>query len=228
MMKAVIFDLDGSLVDSMWIWKAIDMEYLGKFGIELPPDLQDSIGGKSFTETAIYFKERFQIPDSLEQIKEDWNRMAYDKYANEVPLKPGVREFLDYCREHQIRLGIATSNSRELVDNIVRTHELIDYFDCVMTGCEVAKGKPAPDIYLAVAKQLEVAPADCLVFEDIVQGIQAGKAAGMQVCAVDDAFSRAQEKEKRNLADYYIHHYNEVMDILLSEQNTEQMERNGF
>lgn len=228
MMKAVIFDLDGSLVDSMWIWKAIDMEYLGKFGIELPPDLQDSIGGKSFTETAIYFKERFQIPDSLEQIKEDWNRMAYDKYANEVPLKPGVREFLDYCMEHQIRLGIATSNSRELVDNIVRTHELIDYFDCVMTGCEVAKGKPAPDIYLAVAKQLEVAPADCLVFEDIVQGIQAGKAAGMQVCAVDDAFSKTQEKEKRNLADYYIHHYNEVMDILLSEQNTEQMERNGF
>lgn len=228
MMKAVIFDLDGSLVDSMWIWKAIDMEYLGKFGIELPPDLQDSIGGKSFTETAIYFKERFQIPDSLEQIKEDWNRMAYDKYANEVPLKPGVREFLDYCMEHQIRLGIATSNSRELVDNIVRTHELIDYFDCVMTGCEVAKGKPAPDIYLAVAKQLKAAPADCLVFEDIVQGIQAGKAAGMQVCAVDDAFSRAQEKEKRNLADYYIHHYNEVMDILLSEQNTEQMERNGF
>lgn len=216
MVKAVIFDLDGSLVDSMWIWKAIDIEYLGKFGIELPPDLQDSIGGKSFTETAIYFKERFQISDSLEQIKEDWNRMAYDKYANEVPLKPGVREFLNYCREHQIRLGIATSNSRELVDNIVRTHVLADYFDCVMTGCEVAKGKPAPDIYLAVAKQLEVAPADCLVFEDIVQGIQAGKAAGMQVCAVDDAFSRAQEKEKRNLADYYIHHYNEVMDILLS------------
>ena len=216
MVKAVIFDLDGSLVDSMWIWKAIDIEYLGKFGIELPPDLQDSIGGKSFTETAIYFKERFQISDSLEQIKEDWNRMAYDKYANEVPLKPGVREFLNYCREHQIRLGIATSNSRELVDNIVRTHDLADYFDCVMTGCEVAKGKPAPDIYLAVAKQLEVAPADCLVFEDIVQGIQAGKAAGMQVCAVDDAFSRAQEKEKRNLADYYIHHYNEVMNILLS------------
>lgn len=216
MVKAVIFDLDGSLVDSMWIWKAIDIEYLGKFGIELPPDLQDSIGGKSFTETAIYFKERFQISDSLEQIKEDWNRMAYDKYANEVPLKPGVREFLNYCREHQIRLGIATSNSRELVDNIVRTHDLADYFDCVMTGCEVAKGKPAPDIYLAVAKQLEVASADCLVFEDIVQGIQAGKAAGMQVCAVDDAFSRAQEKEKRNLADYYIHHYNEVMDILLS------------
>lgn len=216
MVKAVIFDLDGSLVDSMWIWKAIDIEYLGKFGIELPPDLQDSIGGKSFTETAIYFKERFQISDSLEHIKEDWNRMAYDKYANEVPLKPGVREFLNYCREHQIRLGIATSNSRELVDNIVRTHDLADYFDCVMTGCEVAKGKPAPDIYLAVAKQLEVAPADCLVFEDIVQGIQAGKAAGMQVCAVDDAFSRAQEKEKRNLADYYIHHYNEVMDILLS------------
>lgn len=215
MIKAVIFDLDGSLVDSMWIWKAIDEEYLGRYGIALPPDLQSSIGGRSFTETAVYFKERFAIPDSLEKIKAEWNRMAWNKYAKEVPLKAGAREFLDYCLAHQIRLGIATSNSRELADNILSVHQLEPYFDCVMTGCEVEKGKPAPDIYLAVARELHTSPADCLVFEDIVQGIQAGKAAGMCVCAVDDAFSSAQEEQKRKLADYYIHHYQEAIEGIL-------------
>ena len=84
--KAVIFDLDGSLVDSMWIWRDIDIENLGRFGIELPKELQTEIEGKSFSETADYFKERFDIPDSLEQMKEDWNRMAWDKYMNEVML----------------------------------------------------------------------------------------------------------------------------------------------
>lgn len=217
MFKAVIFDMDGSLVDSMWIWKAIDIEYLGRFGIELPEDLQDSIGGKSFTETAVYFKERFQLPDSIEQIKEAWNRMAWDKYEREVPLKKGVEGFLLRCKEQGILLGIATSNSRELVDNIVKVHHLDDYFTCVMTGCEVEKGKPAPDIYLAVANRLGVKPQECLVFEDIVQGIQAGQAADMKVCAVDDAFSKAQEEEKRRLADYYIEDYTQLTDSLSAE-----------
>lgn len=202
--KAVIFDLDGSLVDSMWLWKAIDIEYLGKFGISLPEDLQANIEGMSFHETAIYFKEFFSIPDSLEQIKEDWNRMAWDKYANEVPLKPGIPEFLAGCRKRGILLGIATSNSRELVENIISVHGLKGDFACIMTGCDVGKGKPAPDIYLAVAERLGVKPAQCLVFEDIVPGILAGKNAGMRVCAVEDLYSIPQRDKKSELADYYI------------------------
>ena len=87
--KAVIFDLDGSLVDSMWIWKDIDIEYLGRFGISLPPNLQSEIEGKSFSETAVFFKERFQIPDSIEQMKQDWNEMAWQKYIHDVDRKSG-------------------------------------------------------------------------------------------------------------------------------------------
>ena len=79
-LEAVIFDLDGSLVDSMWMWKKIDMEYLERFGISLPENLQQEIEGMSFVETAGYFKEHFQIPDSIEEIGETWNRMAWDKY----------------------------------------------------------------------------------------------------------------------------------------------------
>lgn len=204
---AVIFDLDGSLVDSMWMWRAIDIEYLGRFGIPLPEDLQSKIEGMSFSETAVYFKEFFHIPDSLEKIKDDWNRMAWDKYTNEVPLKPGIPEFLRGCREHGIKLGIATSNSRELVENIVEVHKLRDYFSCIMTGCDVAHGKPAPDIYLAVSEKLRVNPERCLVFEDIIPGIQAGKSAGMKVCAVEDAYSLQTKDNKKALADFYIEDY---------------------
>lgn len=204
---AVIFDLDGSLVDSMWMWRAIDIEYLGRFGIPLPEDLQSKIEGMSFSETAVYFKEFFHIPDSLEKIKADWNRMAWDKYTNKVPLKPGIPEFLEGCRKNRIMLGIATSNSRELVENIADVHNLRDYFTCIMTGCDVAHGKPAPDIYLAVAEKLNVKPEKCLVFEDIIPGIQAGISAGMKVCAVEDAYSLHAKESKQSLADFYIEDY---------------------
>ena len=209
--KAVIFDLDGSLVDSMWMWRAIDIEYLGRFGIPLPEDLQSRIEGMSFSETAVYFKEHFPIPDSIDQIKEDWNRMAWDKYANEVPLKPGIPEFLERCREEGIKLGIATSNSRQLVENIAKVHNLRNYFSCIMTGCDVAHGKPSPDIYLAAAKGLDCPPSECLVFEDIIPGIQAGKAAGMRVCAVEDAYSVNDRERKKALADYYISDYYAIL-----------------
>ncbi|MCD7725978.1 MAG: HAD family phosphatase [Clostridiales bacterium] len=211
MVKAVIFDLDGSLVDSMWIWHAIDIEYLGKFGIAMPKMLQKEIGGKSFSETAVYFKERFQLPDTLQQIKDDWNRMAWDKYTHQAPIKNGVREVLEYCHAHHILMGIATSNSRELVDNIVSVHRLEQYISCIVTGCEVPKGKPAPDVYLAVAQKLGVLPEECLVFEDIVDGIIAGKSAGMKVCAVYDKHSEDQDEEKRRLADYYTYEFKELI-----------------
>ena len=198
--KAVIFDLDGSLVDSMWIWRDIDIEYLGRFGIEIPDNLQKDIEGKSFSETAVYFKERFAIPQSLEEIKATWNQMAQDKYLHEVPFKQGIPEFLSCCKDRGIKLGIATSNSRELVENVLNVHGILDYFECIKTGSDGLKGKPAPDIYLTVADLLQVSPADCLVFEDVIKGIQAGKNAGMQVCAVEDAYSaiHREEKKKRN------------------------------
>ena len=210
-MDAVIFDLDGTLVDSMWMWHQIDVEYLAKYGLTVPEGLQGEIEGFSFSETAVYFKERFQIPESPEEIKRTWNEMAWDKYMHEVPLKPGAAEFLKRCKERGILLGIATSNSRELVENVAAVHGFRDYFSCIMTSCDVGKGKPAPDIYLAVAGQLHVKPERCLVFEDIIPGIQAGKNAGMKVCAVEDAYSLPQAEEKKAAADFYIRDYSELL-----------------
>lgn len=211
--KALIFDMDGSLVDSMWVWKDIDIEYLGRFGISIPEDLQKSIEGMSFTETAEYFKKRFMLKDSIDEIKSAWNEMAWEKYRTRVMLKPGARELLEYCRQHGIKLGIATSNSRQIVDMVLSERKITEYFSCIMTSCEAKKGKPAPDIYLLTAQQLGVEPKECLVFEDIVFGIQAGKSAGMYVCAVEDAYSAYQRKEKMALADHYIKDFTEIREV---------------
>ncbi len=210
---AVIFDLDGTLVDSMWMWKSIDIEYLKRFGIELPKDLQKCVEGMSFSETAIYFKERFDLPDSLDEIKSAWNQMAWEKYMKEVPLKDGVKEFLVHLKEQNIPAGIATSNSRELAELVVERHGIREYFSSIRTSCEVAKGKPSPDIYLLVAKDLGVKPERCLVFEDVIHGVMAGKNANMMVCAVHDDFSKKDEEEKIKLADYYVNSMKEVLEF---------------
>lgn len=208
--QAVIFDMDGTLIDSMWMWKSIDIEYLGRFGIPLPPGLQRKIEGMSFSETAAYFKKEFDIPDEIEAIKKDWNQMAWVKYKEQVTVKEGVFEFLKYLREHGVKTGIATSNSSQLTEMVLKERGLLDYFDAVHTSCEVERGKPYPDIYQYVAKQLGVQPEHCLVFEDVAQGIQAGKSANMKVCAVFDEYSVGQDEEKKRLADYYIHSFNEL------------------
>lgn len=208
--QAVIFDLDGSLADSMWIWPQIDEEYLARFGIRLEKPIGGAVDGMSFSETARYFKERFSLPDDTEKIKNDWNEMALEKYSTLVFLKEGAEAFISECRERGIRLGMATSNSRHLVDAFLHARRLKDRFDCVMTSCEVAHGKPSPDIYLAVAAGLGVEPEKCLVFEDVIPGIQAGKYAGMQVCAVEDSYSMDQNEKKRLLADGYIRSFTEL------------------
>ena len=209
--KAVLFDLDGTLVDSMWMWPQIDVEFLGRFGYYCPGDLERAVEGMSFSETAAYFKERFSLPMTLEEIKECWSQMAMDKYRTQVPLKPGALEFLRYCKDQGIATGIATSNGRPIVDAVIEALQIGEYFQEVATACEVEKGKPEPDIYLEVARRLQVAPEDCLVFEDVPAGILAGKRAGMTVLAVEDDFSRELSGEKKALADGYICDYSELL-----------------
>lgn len=209
--EAVIFDLDGTLVDSMWMWKDIDREYLGRYSLELPPDLQNEIEGMSYTETARYFQARFRIPRTLDQIKKDWEEMAFEKYTRQVPLKPGAGTFLKEIKKRGIRTGIATSNGKGLVEAVTRVHGLDQSIDSIRTACEVDHGKPAPDIYLMVAHDVGVDPCRCLVFEDIPMGILAGKNAGMKVCAVADPFSEDRLEQKKQLADYYITGFDDVL-----------------
>ncbi|MEG1504888.1 MAG: HAD family phosphatase [Lachnospiraceae bacterium] len=206
--KGVIFDLDGTLVDSMWLWPAVDEEYMNKYALTMPERFHEKIEGMSFTETARYFLEEFpDLHQSIEQVQTEWLDMTLEKYTTQVTLKPGALEFITELKKRGIKFGIATSNTRKLVDATLKALGVDAFFDSVRTACEVSAGKPAPDVYLKVAQDLHTAPKNCLVFEDVPMGILAGKNAGMTVCGVDDDFSRNQEKRKKELADYYIKDY---------------------
>ena len=205
--------MDGSLVDSMWIWPEVDRIYMEKYGLEQPADFHKAIEGKSYTETAQYFVDTFHdLHRSVEQVKKEWKEMTLELYSTKVLPKPGAVEFLKAMKERGVLLGIATSNDRVLAEAALKAQGIFRYFDSVRTSCEVAAGKPAPDVYLKVAEDLRVSPETCLVFEDVLNGILAGKNAGMEVCAVDDEFSRPDEQEKKRLADYFIHDFYEIRD----------------
>ena len=208
--EAIIFDLDGTLIDSMGIWREIDIEYLGQHGFELPEDLQRSIEGKCMHDVAIYMKDRFSLPEDLETIEATWNEMAEYKYSHEIKMKEGVGRLIQYAKDHGIRMGIATSNSRRLTEAFLKSNGLTETFDYVLTGCETFKSKPDPEVYFAAASGLNTDPSKCLVFEDITRGILAGKNAGMRVCGVEDEHSRWSRDEKIALSDYYIETYNDI------------------
>jgi haloacid dehalogenase superfamily, subfamily IA, variant 3 with third motif having DD or ED/haloacid dehalogenase superfamily, subfamily IA, variant 1 with third motif having Dx(3-4)D or Dx(3-4)E len=216
--QAVIFDMDGTLIDSMWVWDEIDHDFFSERGFDFTDAYQKEIEGMSFTETAAYTKQLYQLAETVEELKQIWNEMARQKYAEAVELKPGAVQFLAHCRQQGIKMGIATSNSRELIRIIADKYDFHSYIDVIVTSCDVSKGKPAPDVYLEAARQLGVNPKNCLVFEDVIAGILAGKNAGMKVCAVEDAYSADQKEKKIEIADYYIEDYFNIIDFKLAKQ----------
>ncbi len=216
--QAVIFDIDGTLVDSMSLWHDIDIEYFGILGIPMPATLQKDIEGMSFTETAHYFKDTFQLDKDIEDIKLDWIRMAHEKYLYEVSAKPGARRYMSFLKEHGIKIGVATSNEKGLAMAALAPHGFTEKVDSIRTACEVNAGKPAPDIYLKVAEDLGVAPKNCLVFEDIPNGMRAGKNAGMTVIGVKDINSDKHMDEILSICDYFIEDYFELLDGKLEVQ----------
>lgn len=211
--QAVIFDIDGTLVDSMGVWHDIDIEYFKLLEIPMPPTIQKDIEGMSFTETAVYFKETFRIEEkTVEDIKLDWIRMAQEKYLYEIKAKPGAKEYISFLKEKGIKIGCATSNDRRLAMAALQPHGWTSKVNALRTACEVNAGKPAPDIYLKVAAELGVAPENCLVFEDIPNGMRAGKAAGMTVIGVEDERAKKYKEEIDTICDYFIEDYYELLE----------------
>lgn len=209
--KAIIFDIDGTLIDSMGVWSDIDDIFLEKYGLEEPEGFHEGMEGKSYSETAQYFLDLFPtLTHTREELEQEWHEMAYEFYATKLKLKPGALDFIKATYENGMKLGIATSNNRDLAEAALVNNGVNKYMSSIWTACEAKAGKPNPAVYLCVAKDLGVEPANCLVFEDVPMGILAGKNAGMKVCAVDDKFSAAQEDKKRKLADYYLKDYNDI------------------
>ena len=207
--KAAIFDLDGTLVDSMWVWEQIDIDFLKSKGYTPPKDLKDDITHLTFNQTAEYFKNRFNLSDSIDEITDTWHNMAYSFYSSKVKLKPGVISFLNKLKSLDIKIGLATSNSIPLLEATLKNNGIYHLFDAITVTEEVKKSKENPDVYLLCANKLNVAPENCIVFEDIIAAVKGAKLAGMRVIGVYDKASEDQEELLSKACDKYIYDYNE-------------------
>lgn len=212
--KAAIFDMDGTIVDSMWVWRKIDFDYLSARNLSIPDDLKQDIEHLSFEDTAKYFKKRFNIQDSVETIMDEWNQMAYDEYAKRVELKSGAKEFIVSLKNAGIKVGLATSNCDLLLETTLKRFNIYHHFDTIVTTNQVSRSKAFPDIYLLAAEKLNVKPDDCIVFEDILAAINGAKAAGMKVVAVEDDHSIDDRHLIKKHADQYITEFHELNAVI--------------
>jgi HAD superfamily hydrolase (TIGR01509 family) len=210
--KGAIFDLDGTLIDSMGVWKNLDKDFLQKSGVTVPQDIDKVIKNLSFQDAAVYFKEKFHLSQTIAEIMEEWNKMVFDEYAFRIGLKPGVREYLIYLKTQGIKIGLATSNTRKLTEVVLRNNNVYDYFEVIKTSNEVERDKNFPDIYLLCAEELQLEPEQCVVFEDILPGILSAKAAGMKTVGVYDQYSKHEWEEIKMNATLCISSFEELTE----------------
>lgn len=213
-MKAAIFDLDGTLIDSMGLWDQIGRDFLAARGITAPDDLSRAVKNLSFGATAEYYIRRFSLTDSSATLVKIWNAMAYREYAENTELKPGVRAYLIKLNNNGTKMGIATALDRELAGVVLRRHQLLPFFQTIVTVAEIGAEKEQPDIFLRVAQRLAVNPRECVVFEDCLPAVQGAKQAGMKVWAVYDPASDHERQEIEQIADRYIQNFEEDLSNL--------------
>lgn len=202
--RGAIFDLDGTLLDSLWVWDEIDKRFLLRRGIDPPSDYLSVVNGMEFMQAAVYTIERFRLHERPESLCEEWSALAREAYAQEIPLKPYAKEYLAYLAGRGVRLGIATSSRPELYIPALERAGVHRLFSAATVTSEVPRGKQFPDVYLETAKRLGVSPADCAVFEDILHGVKSAKSAGFYTVGVADAYSAADKEEICRTADRYV------------------------
>ena len=202
--SAAIFDLDGTIADSLWVWNLIDEKFFDRRGILLPQDYKDTIKGMGFSQAAAYTKRRFALEQSEQEIVGEWYSMAIEEYSYNIRIKAGVREYLEYLQGVGVKIGLATASGRELFEPLLKNNGIYDFFDAFATTDEAGRDKTFPDVYLLCAKRLFAQPCNCMVFEDILPGVRSSKSAGMQVTGVFDRFSETERQAVEAEADFFI------------------------
>src|SRR5712671_2641883 len=183
---AVIFDLDGVLADSEPWWNQIDAKLLAEYGVSYRGEYHRNVLGVNYRLAVEFYKNAFHISASVEELLRRRGEIATDFFANRVSLFPFAKTTLEQLREMKLQLAVATSSVSASARPFLERTGIRSLFSVVITGDEVQQGKPHPDIYLLAANKLGISPEACLVIEDSLAGIAAGKAANMRVAAIPD------------------------------------------
>lgn len=199
----LIFDLDGTLIDSNGVWVEVDKIFLARRNAPYTKEYYDGVAHTILTNCAVFTKEYLNLSESCEEIIAEWMDLAKGQY-NDVPLKTGVRAYLDRCREAGHRMVIFTACVPEHCKAAIEHHGLAPYFEKIIYAQEMGTDKKSPAIFRKVAEMLHVSTKDCVLFDDSLSACKAAKAAGMTVVGVHDPFFKDSEPDMRELCDQYI------------------------
>ena len=204
MIKGVIFDIDGVILDSMPVWDKAGEMFLGNLGLQPESGLAETMFCMSMSEGAKFLKERYHLDMDEDEIIKGVNETIKDFYANQVQLKEGVELFLKGMKQNGIKIVAATSCDREVFERALVRLNIMGYFDRIFTSTEVGAGKVKPDIYLAAADHMGTLPKDTWVFEDALYAIKTAKSAGFRTVGVYDDSSKNNWDEIKRVSDIYL------------------------
>lgn len=206
MLKGAIFDLDGTLLDSMFIWDTIGEDYLRTLGKEPHEDLREAFMPLTLAEAAEYYREHYSVTLSVTEIVDGVNAMVEGIYRTKVTLKPGIKEYLRWLKENGVKMCVATVTDQYLVEETLERLGIRHYFAEIFTCAEVGFGKDKPIIYRKALEHLGTTKEETCVFEDSLFALKTAKEDGFTAVGVYDKHENRQD-ELRHLADYYIRDY---------------------
>jgi HAD superfamily hydrolase (TIGR01509 family) len=211
MIQGVIFDVDGTLFDSLSMWERVDQLYLDRKGVKVTPEISRQLFHLPLEKGALFIKNKFHLKEDVDTIMKEIMHISRDMYLNEVPVKKGVLSVLNYFQEKHIPMTVATSNNKELVKAAFHRHHMGHYFKEILTSDEIGRGKNEPDIYLKACQQMHVSPENTLVFEDALHALKTVKTAGFRSVGCFDAYSIQDQPQIKRLADHYVVEMDEIL-----------------
>ena len=204
--KGAIFDMDGTLLDSMPVWKRLTQGYLTQFGLHITDEEYAACEGFSQPQVAQYFADRYpELPDA-QSLMDGMDRLISARYEAIAKPKEGVLDFLEGLRRRGVKMAIATLTARRHAEKALRDRDMLDYFEFMLTIEDVGISKREPDIYLQAAARMGLEPAECTVFEDAPYACATARRAGFRVCGMVEPAYAAGEDELRASSDLIVEH----------------------
>ena len=208
--KACIFDLDGTLVDSLGIWSDIDIRFFKEHGRDVPADYEKRISHMNFIEMAEFTKEEYGFEESVDAIARKWLDWSIEAYQKDIKAKPGAKEFLEYVKSLGLPIALATTNKKELYEPCLENNDMWKYFSFALNVTEINSKKSEPKIYQLLAEKMNAKPEETIVFEDILMAVKTAHNAGFKVAAVFDQRNKRDIDEIIENSDFYITSYNDL------------------
>lgn len=207
----IIFDLDGTLIESNYVWSKIDEDFLGRRGIPVPDDYFKIVSTMNFQQAAAYTNERFSLNEKIDDMCREWFEQAVYEYTNKIPLVEGADKFVHFLKRNNVKIALATASSEALYAPVLKRHGLYGCFDFFATTEQVERGKGFPDVYELACKGIGESPEKCAVFEDIIEGIRGAKAGNFTAVACLNSHYSSDWDKLRSESDLFFSTYSELM-----------------